>query len=58
MTLGYWAPQNPEENRRALRYMPRVLKVDIQPSTALDLHLAARHAAGPMEAGTRHDPLG
>jgi nicotinamidase-related amidase len=32
------ASQDPEENRHALRHMQRVLKADIRPSTALDLH--------------------
>jgi nicotinamidase-related amidase len=38
------ASQNPQENRHALLHMQRVLKADIRPSTALDLHALKRQA--------------
>jgi nicotinamidase-related amidase len=38
------ASQDPEENRHALRHMQRVLKADIRPSTALDLHTLTRQS--------------
>jgi nicotinamidase-related amidase len=38
------ASQDPDENRHALSHMQRVLKADIRPSTALDLHALKRHA--------------
>ena len=38
------ASLDPEENRHALFHMQRVLKADIRPSTALDLHALKRQA--------------
>ena len=38
--------QDSEENRHALRHMERVLKADIQPSTAFDLHALTHHSRG------------
>jgi nicotinamidase-related amidase len=38
------ASQDPDENRHALRHMARVLKADIRPSTALNLHALKRQA--------------
>jgi len=38
------ASQDPDENRHALAHMQRVLKADIRPSTALDLHALQRQA--------------
>jgi nicotinamidase-related amidase len=40
------ASQDAEENRHALRHMQRILKADIRPSTALDLHVLTRHLEG------------
>jgi nicotinamidase-related amidase len=40
------ASQDSEENRHALLHMQRVLKADIQPSTALALHVLTRHSRG------------
>jgi nicotinamidase-related amidase len=42
------ASQDPDENRHALRHMRRVLKADIRPSTALNLHaLQAKRSDNP-----------
>jgi hypothetical protein len=38
------ASPDPEENRHALTHMQRVLKADIRPSTAFDLHALKRQA--------------
>jgi nicotinamidase-related amidase len=38
------ASLDPEENRHALTHMQQVLKADIRPSTALDLHALKRQA--------------
>lgn len=40
------ASQDPEENRRSLLHMQRVLKADIRPSTALDLQTLRRRHEG------------
>ena len=42
------ASQDPDENRHALRHMQRVLKADVRPSTALNLHaLQANRSDNP-----------
>jgi nicotinamidase-related amidase len=42
------ASQDAEENRHALLHMQRVLKADVQPSTALDLRALTRHSRGGL----------
>ena len=42
------ASQDAEENRHALLHMQRVLKADVQPSTALDLRALRRHSRGGL----------
>ena len=42
------ASQDADENRHALRPMQRVLKADIQPSIAVDVHVLTRYARGGL----------
>ncbi len=50
------ASPSPAENSVALAYMKRVLKVDLTPSTALDLEALAKPAAGKLSHDA-HSPL-
>jgi nicotinamidase-related amidase len=42
------ASQDAEENRHALLHMQRVLKADVQPSTALDVRALTHHSRGGL----------